>query len=144
VQIDQKGMILGDPARLRADILMDPTAGLYRADVATWYLDSRETRWGWKPRATLVGPHGTTYEFLSGDSPLGIGRSYITASAYSNSTRILAATSKPGARWIALSDDPARPGYGFRRTDFFDDVSTGQSGDTWLFGCEGGVNPWLS
>jgi hypothetical protein len=143
IRIDQEGTILGEPAWLHADLRMDPAAGLFRVDFRTWYLDSRETRPKWRPKATLIGPLVPAYDILGGDSPFDLSDSYITASAFSNSKRILAAADRPAARWISLNDDPARPGYGLRRTDFFDYVSAGYRGEKWGNARRGGSTEFV-
>lgn len=131
ITIEQRGKILGDPSYLRADLRVDAATGLYQVDFETWFLDSRETRPKWKPRASLVGPIGPSYRLLGDESPFDVTGSFITASAYSNSQRIVSAAGNPGARWIALADDPASSSFGLLGIDFFRYVSVGQSGEDW-------------
>lgn len=91
----------------RATIRADRASGLFQVDFSRLFIDSRETRKGWKPRATIVGPLRPDYSPLAvtGTIPGPMDDSYISASAYSDWRRIVAAAGNRDARWIALRGD---------------------------------------
>jgi hypothetical protein len=89
----------------QATVRADRASGLFQVDVSSLLMDSRETRKRWKPRATIVGPLRPEYNPLTETVPGPMDDSYISASAYSDWRRIVAAAGKRDATWIALKGD---------------------------------------
>ena len=89
----------------QATVRADRASGLFQVDVTRGFIDSRETRKNWKPRATIVGPLRPEYNPLTETVPGPMDDSYISASAYSDWRRIVAAAGNRDATWIALKGD---------------------------------------